>query len=650
MKIAILRPSYEGSAEPIRDLDPVCDPSIYLPDHECHSFAIAKQHAVQQLIEIQRLGFDVVINLCDGAWHGDTAGIEVVQTLEKLNMAFTGSGSALYDPSREAMKMACHSAGIRFPAYVMARSSADIAKALQRLRFPMLVKHPQGYSSVGLTRASRVTNEEDLRTQVEIGLREYGAALIEEFIEGPEYTVLVTEPRQAGEEAWALDPIAFTFPPGESFKHFDLKWIHYDDMGSQPVQDPELAARLKQMAASCFKALGCTGYARCDIRADRETGELYLLEINPNCAVFYPPGQFGSADLILAADPAGHRGFLDHQIQCALRRHARNERPWQLEYSREGGFGMFATRAIEPGELVEPYEERPAVLVSRRHAERHWSGHRRRWFDQYAWPVSDDIHVMWSDDPAAWRPINHSCDPNTWLTGLDVVARREIAPGEELTIDYATFCGPGMEQFECNCGSPDCRRVITGSDYLRTEVRERYHGHVSDYIAGQYRRNPAARNPGFIAKQGTHGIGVVACRPYRRGEVLCPFYWDEILDHPTVHSVQIDEQQHAEPRPFLLRYINHSCDPNVIFDVDAMMVRAVRDIRHGEELTFFYPATEWDMNEPFRCACDAPDCHGWIAGASHMPLDILKRYDLSGIVGARALEFQKLQEAPSSPL
>ena len=67
----------------------------------------------------------MVINLCDGAWHGDTAGIDVVQALERLNMAFTGSGSAQYDPSREAMKMACHSVGVKFPAYVMARSPRE---------------------------------------------------------------------------------------------------------------------------------------------------------------------------------------------------------------------------------------------------------------------------------------------------------------------------------------------------------------------------------------------------------------------------------------------------------------------------------------------------------------------------------------------
>ena len=64
----------------------------------------------------------LAINLCDGAWDEDTRrASKLVQTLERLNMAFTGAGSVFYDPTREAMKMACHAAGVKFPAYVMAR-------------------------------------------------------------------------------------------------------------------------------------------------------------------------------------------------------------------------------------------------------------------------------------------------------------------------------------------------------------------------------------------------------------------------------------------------------------------------------------------------------------------------------------------------
>jgi D-alanine-D-alanine ligase len=500
MKIAILHPSYEGSSAPFSELDPACDPSVYLPDCDCVHFQIHKATAVQEVIQMARQGFDVAINLCDGAWDQDTAGIEVVQALEKLNMAFTGAGSSFYDPSRVGMKMACHSVGVNFPAYVMARHLRDADRAVRELRFPLLVKHPQGYASVGLFRDSRVTDAEALRQKAERTMVEYGAALIEEFIEGREFTVLVAEPRHADEEAWVLEPVEFLFPPGESFKHFDLKWKDYELMEVHPVSDPALAARLREASALTFTALGGSGFGRCDIRMD-DAGTIYMLEINPNCEVFCPQGQYGSADFILASDPAGHRGFLQHLLACALRRRDRGSRVWELHFSPARGFGMYARRAIREGEIVERYEERPHTLVSRQHVERHWRGLRRQWFDRYAWPVTADLHILWSENPDDWRPINHACDPNTWLEGLDLVARRDIVEGEELTADYATFCGPAMAGFECRCGAPECRGVILGTDYLLPEIRRRYSGHVSDFVRSAWLdASPDGRRPLAIVR------------------------------------------------------------------------------------------------------------------------------------------------------
>lgn len=481
MKIAVLHPSTVGSSSPFRDLDPDRNPAPYLPQHACETFSIVKATAVAQVIQVARRPFDVVVNLCDGAWDEDRPGIEVVQALERLEVAFTGAGSAFYEPTREAMKMAWHSAGLGVPAYALARGAGEAAAAAGHLRFPLIVKHPSSYSSVGMSRASKVMETGALEREVARMVEAYGAALIEEFIEGREFTILVAEPRAGEERPWVFRPVEYRFPPGESFKHFDLKWRDFGSMEARPVTDPELDSRLRDAAGTAFSTLNGSGYARCDLRMDA-SGSIYLLEINPNCGVFYPAGQYGGADVILAHDPAGHRGFLDHLLDCAVRRRERARRCWRLHFDRDSGFGMRAARAVLAGELVETYEERPHVLVSRRRVERAWDPLRRRWFDQYGWPLTDDVYVIWSDDPANWRPINHSCDPNTWLDGLDLVARRHIALGEALTIDYATFCGPGMEPFPCRCGAADCRGVIRGDDHRLAALRTRYGEHVSDYV------------------------------------------------------------------------------------------------------------------------------------------------------------------------
>ena len=80
--------------------------------------------------------------------------------------------------------------------------------------------------------------------------------------------------------------------------------------------------------------------------------------------------------------------------------------------------------------------------------------------------------------------LNHSCDPNLWMSdAVTLVARRDIEPGEELTADYAlweddeNWTMPGA----CRCGSPGCRRVITGRDWRLPEL-ERYKGHFSPFL------------------------------------------------------------------------------------------------------------------------------------------------------------------------
>ncbi|MEZ4832731.1 MAG: hypothetical protein R2873_12165 [Caldilineaceae bacterium] len=105
---------------------------------------------------------------------------------------------------------------------------------------------------------------------------------------------------------FAYQPVEFHFPPGETFKHFEMKWIDFRNMSGVAVTDPDISRRLQEMTRRLFVGLKGTGYGRCDIRMDAD-GELYLLEINPNCGMFYPPEDPGSADLCLYYDPVGYR-------------------------------------------------------------------------------------------------------------------------------------------------------------------------------------------------------------------------------------------------------------------------------------------------------------------------------------------------------
>jgi uncharacterized protein len=73
---------------------------------------------------------------------------------------------------------------------------------------------------------------------------------------------------------------------------------------------------------------------------------------------------------------------------------------------------------------------------------------------------------------------NHSCDPTLWHDGpYQLISRRRVLAGEELTIDYATNTGLADFRMTCRCDSPLCRRTITGEDWRRLELRDRYGNH-----------------------------------------------------------------------------------------------------------------------------------------------------------------------------
>jgi hypothetical protein len=81
--------------------------------------------------------------------------------------------------------------------------------------------------------------------------------------------------------------------------------------------------------------------------------------------------------------------------------------------------------------------------------------------------------------------LNHSCDPNVWMVDeVTLAARREIAKGEELTADYASWEGDEayVMRWTCSCGSPLCRGRVTGRDWRLPDLQERYWGHFSPFI------------------------------------------------------------------------------------------------------------------------------------------------------------------------
>jgi len=316
-------------ADPFPEDDWPCDPRPFLPNDDWTVATLSNRRSSPKRIEsLAAQGFDLFFNLCDGAADQTIPGIEVVETLERLRVPFVGAVSTCYEPSRIEMKEACSRVGVDSPNYAMVRTEEDIERAAETLRFPLFVKHYSSYASVDLSRRSRVRTPAGLRIQAKKILKRHGAALVEEFVEGIECTVLVSENPDDPDRPWTYMPVQYEFPKGESFKHADLKWVEYDHLHTMPVGDAELARRLRADSAAFFREIGAASFARCDMRIDRD-GRIQMLEINPNCGVYYPETDPGSADLCLKLDPGGHVEFTKRLVAAAFGRHARtaNEYP-----------------------------------------------------------------------------------------------------------------------------------------------------------------------------------------------------------------------------------------------------------------------------------------------------------------------------------
>ena len=144
------------------------------------------------------------------------------------------------------------------------------------------------------------------------------------------------------------------------------------------------------------------------------------------------------------------------------------------------GRGLFAVQAIDEAELC--CELRGVTMTDAEFAE-HLAGLER----YSALAIDEGRHLVQPpDDPAAMG--NHSCDPNLWLAdAVTVVARREIAPGDEATIDYALLTVDPTWSMRCRCGTAACRGVIRGDDWRRPDLRRRYASHWSPFIERRIR-------------------------------------------------------------------------------------------------------------------------------------------------------------------
>ena len=397
--------------------------------------------------------------------------IDVIYTLELLNLPFTGPTTLLYDPPKELMKYVAYTEGINTPAYALINSVDEIETECKHLKYPLFVKPHKAGDSLGVDDKSLVNNIEELKQKVKSIIDEYGPLLVEEYISGREFTVMLAA-NDDGKSVKVFKPVEYIFPEGNQFKTYALKTSELHPNANIACNDEKLEQQLREAATQIFRSFGGVGYARLDFRVD-DNKEIFFLEINFTCSVFYKDGYEGSADYILKHDGYGQANFLAHIIKEGISRHRRKQKKYVMKGNSIAGYGIYATADIDAKELIFKGEEMNQRIVTRRYVEQNWNIKEKEIFSKYAYPLSKEIYLLWDDNPGGWAPQNHSCNANTAYYGLNVIALRTIKKGEELTLNYASFLDETMEPFNCQCGAPNCSGLITGITHNSVTEREK---------------------------------------------------------------------------------------------------------------------------------------------------------------------------------
>lgn len=125
---------------------------------------------------------------------------------------------------------------------------------------------------------------------------------------------------------------------------------------------------------------------------------------------------------------------------------------------------------------------------------------------------------------------------------------------------------------------------------------------------------------------------LVATKSFQHNAVLCSFSGGAVSATPTYLTVQTGLNQHITLVPDFLQYCNHSCEPNIFFNTTTFELVALKDIYTGDELTFFYPSSEWKMDQSFTCNCGNKNCLHTIKGAAYLSKEMLSKYKLTDFI------------------
>lgn len=233
-----------------------------------------------------RGSIDFVFNMAEGL-RGDARESQVPLYCELLKIPYSHSTPTTHAISLDKAftKMVLATAGVKVPQSVTIREESDIVPA--NLSFPVIVKPNSEGSSKGVLDKCVVDTEADLKKTIsEISENYTKEVIVEEFIDGREFTVPVLGNKDA--RVFPIIEQKFDFLPDDMHKiaSFELKWVYEDELKNPKdaydcpaILTKEEKDLIESTSLLVYKTLNCRDCARLDYRMNRN-GELYFIEIN----------------------------------------------------------------------------------------------------------------------------------------------------------------------------------------------------------------------------------------------------------------------------------------------------------------------------------------------------------------------------------
>jgi D-alanine-D-alanine ligase len=235
---------------------------------DAHAFDPAER----SLAELAAEKFDRVFIALHGRYGEDGT---LQGALELLGIPYTGSGvmASSVGMDKITTKIIWLAAGVPTPRYATIDDDTDLDAIVAALGLPLMVKPPLEGSTIGIT---KVTRAEDLKPAVELARQYDKVVLVEQFIQGREFSVPVLG---TGPTARALPIVEIVAPEGNY--DYQNKYFTDDTKYHCPAPlDAETTAAIQAHVVNAYRALGCEGWSRIDVLLRESDNQPFLLEVN----------------------------------------------------------------------------------------------------------------------------------------------------------------------------------------------------------------------------------------------------------------------------------------------------------------------------------------------------------------------------------